>query len=109
MTKVKNISTGPRGIHLKSGELAMLEAGASDELDIADGEEPGEWFEFDGAAPKSESGDIAAAIDLLDADDDKHWTNAGLPAVDAISALVGRTVTRAEINEAAPDFMRPTE
>ncbi|WP_422057714.1 hypothetical protein [Sphingomonas sp.] len=57
--------------------------------------------------PAAEPGDIATAIGLLDSKDDTHWTEAGLPAVDAVKAIVGRNVTRAEINEAAPDFMRP--
>lgn len=51
--------------------------------------------------------DIASAISLLDPKDDAHWTEAGLPAVDAVKAIVGRNVTRSEINDAAPDFMRP--
>lgn len=55
----------------------------------------------------AEPNEIATAIGLLDPKDDAHWTEAGLPAVDAVKAIVGRNVTRTEINEAAPDFMRP--
>lgn len=51
--------------------------------------------------------DIASAIALLDAKNDDHWTNAGLPAVDAVSDLLGEKVTRAEIEAAAPDARRP--
>lgn len=63
----------------------------------------------DGAHPGEaiEPTDIATAISLLDPKDDAHWTEAGLPAVDAVKAIVGRNVTRSEINDAAPDFMRP--
>lgn len=57
--------------------------------------------------PAAEPSDIASAISLLDPKDDAHWTEAGLPAVDAVKAIVGRNVTRSEINDAAPDFMRP--
>jgi len=50
MTKVMNISNGPRGIRLASGLLAMLGAGqVADDLDLAAGEQEGDsdWFLFD--------------------------------------------------------------
>ena len=43
---VTNIDTGPRGIWLANGTLAMLDPGQSRDLDIADGEAPGDWFAF---------------------------------------------------------------
>jgi len=53
--------------------------------------------------------DIAAALDLLDPANDDHWTNAGLPAVDAVSDITGANVTRAQIKAARPDFERPAQ
>ena len=44
---------------------------------------------------------------MLDGSVDAHWTAAGLPAVDAVSELTGKTVTRAQITEVAPDAKRP--
>lgn len=64
------------------------------------------------AAPAGEAasaGDIVAAIGLLDAKNDAHWTGAGLPAVAAVAELAGKTVTREAIEAAAPDAKRPTE
>lgn len=51
--------------------------------------------------------DIVAAIGLLDASNDEHWTTAGLPAVDAVREIAGKDVTRAAITEAAPNAKRP--
>ena len=54
---VTNIDTGPRGIWLANGTLAMLDTGQSLDLDIADGETAGEWFTFgesEAAAPEHE-------------------------------------------------------
>ena len=48
---VTNIDTGPRGIWLANGTLAMLDPGESCDLDIADGETPGTWFTFDAVDP----------------------------------------------------------
>lgn len=56
MTKVTNVSEGPRGIFRaggvdadgkpKAGPLVMLEAGKSADIDLMPGEESGEWFRF---------------------------------------------------------------
>ena len=102
MVAIKNISSGPRGTWL-GGVLVNADPGQVVEAD----DFAPEWFEETEAKPEPAGDDITAAIDLLDPANDEHSTNAGLPAVDAVSALVGRTVTRAEINAAAPDFMRP--
>ena len=51
---------------------------------------------------------IAAALEQLDDDNDDHWTQLGLPRVDAIEIIMGdSSVTRQEINVVAPDFSRP--
>ena len=44
MTKLKNISTGDRGLHTAGG-LIMVPAGATVDVDLAKDEEPNEeWF-----------------------------------------------------------------
>lgn len=54
--------------------------------------------------PKPET--VVDALKLLNASNDEHWTSRGMPSVDAVSASLGRAVTRAEIEEALPDFNR---
>lgn len=51
--------------------------------------------------------EITAALELLDGSEDKHWTSAGLPAVEAVAELAGKSVTRAAIEAIAPDLKRP--
>jgi hypothetical protein len=68
--------------------------------------------EFEADAPEDDDApataeDIATAIGLLDGANDDHWTNAGLPAVDAVAEIAGKPVTRAAITAAAPDAKRP--
>lgn len=53
--------------------------------------------------------EIHDALSRLDPSDDSHWTEAGAPRVEAVGELLGRSVTRAEIQEAAPDFRRPSD
>lgn len=50
--------------------------------------------------------EIKEALDHLDSLDDAHWTQEGLPAVEAVKAVLGREVTRAEITDADPGFRR---
>lgn len=45
--KVTNITSGPKGIRSSTGAVVMLEAGESSDIDLADGEDEGEWFKFD--------------------------------------------------------------
>ena len=49
---------------------------------------------------------IKEALGQLDTLEDANWTADGAPAVDAVSALLGKKVSRAEITEAAPKFSR---
>lgn len=49
---------------------------------------------------------IAKALELLDLEEDAHWTSGGLPLVDAVSAIMDKPVTRQEITDAAPEFTR---
>jgi len=53
--------------------------------------------------------DIRNAVGLLDAKNDDHWTAAGLPKVEAVEAILGSDLKRADIEAAAPDAKRPTE
>lgn len=50
--------------------------------------------------------DIRKAIENLDPANDEHWTNAGLPAVNAVSDAVGENVSRQQIAEAYPGYDR---
>lgn len=47
--------------------------------------------------------DIRNAIEQLEKNNDAHFTSDGQPRVDAVSALVGKEVTRKEITDAALD------
>jgi len=49
---------------------------------------------------------IQEALGQMDTLDDDLWTGDGSPKTDAVSALIGRKVTRAEITDAAPKFSR---
>ncbi|WP_311271048.1 hypothetical protein [Sphingobium sp. WCS2017Hpa-17] len=59
------------------------------------------------AAEAATADEIKSAVGLLDGKTDAHWTKAGLPAVEAVAELTGKTVTREAITEAAPDAKRP--
>lgn len=50
--------------------------------------------------------DIIEALKSLDPDNVEHWTGAGLPSVDAVSALVTGGVSRADISKVAAGFDR---
>jgi hypothetical protein len=58
------------------------------------------------AAPDAEL--VLLAVRSLDPEDDKQWTGTGLPAVEAVKAVLGSEVTRKQIEDAAPDFTRET-
>jgi hypothetical protein len=55
---------------------------------------------------KEKEMDIKEALGQLDTLEDSNWTDDGAPAIEAVSSLLGRKVTRAEIIEAAPKFSR---
>lgn len=50
--------------------------------------------------------DIIEALKSLDPDNVDHWTGAGLPSVDAVSAMVAGGVSRADISKVAAGFDR---
>lgn len=49
---------------------------------------------------------INEALSQLDPTNDDHWTNDGLPRLDAVSELTGSQVKRAEVTNANPTFSR---
>jgi hypothetical protein len=59
----------------------------------------------DGEATAEE---IVAAITALDPKDDGHWTKGGLPDVNVLAKAIGKRLTRAAVDDAAPDAKRPT-
>lgn len=50
---------------------------------------------------------IKQALTTLDPSNDDHWTSDGLPRVETVAGLVGGDVTRKNITDAAPSFLRP--
>lgn len=68
---------------------------------------PGDADEPSGDAEPASADEIKSALGLLDGANDGHWTDAGLPRVEAIADLTGKAVTRKAITEAAPDAKRP--
>ena len=67
MTKVTNITSGPKGIRPAKGELVMLEAGESVEIDLAEGEDgQTDWFSFDDT-PSDEPGPLDQSVEKLTA------------------------------------------
>lgn len=52
---------------------------------------------------------IVEALGTLDPANDEQWTADGLPRMDVIEELVGdKSITRADVTNAAPDFTRET-
>ncbi len=49
---------------------------------------------------------IRAALQQLDVQNDDHWTDDGLPKVEAVKAIAGREVTRQQITDAWTEFNR---
>jgi hypothetical protein len=50
--------------------------------------------------------ELKQALSQLDPANDGHWTSNGSPRVDVISEMIGATVTRQAITDAAPELMR---
>lgn len=50
---------------------------------------------------------INDALNKLDADNDDDWTTIGKPAMEAVNAHLPTPITRARLDEVAPDFSRP--
>jgi hypothetical protein len=49
---------------------------------------------------------LKQALKTLDPANDEHWTSGGLPRMETLEALVGKELTRADVEEAAPDLKR---
>ncbi|MBI1425785.1 MAG: hypothetical protein GC149_20355 [Gammaproteobacteria bacterium] len=54
----------------------------------------------------TENSDLAAAVSLLNQDDESHWNKNGDPDLTVLTELTGRRVTRAEVEKAFPDLKR---
>ena len=50
--------------------------------------------------------EILEAVRALDPHNDEHWTADGLPRLDAVENLLGASVNRKSVTNAAPDFSR---
>lgn len=50
--------------------------------------------------------ELMQALKQLDPNNDEHWTADGLPRVDVVTALLGKTVGRQDITNAAPELTR---
>jgi len=49
---------------------------------------------------------LVQAVRKLDPANDEHWTTSGQPAMKAVGALFGKSVTRASVAEVAPGYDR---
>lgn len=132
MKTFTNHQPGPRGINIKGGGTTWIESGQSVEIDpdtiegdVPDLGKPSNHADQTDAANaelKAQVADLTAQLDAanaelkphriraavagLDNKNEAHWTRGGEPAVDAVAAVVGSTVTRADINAAAPEAKR---
>lgn len=55
-------------------------------------------------APKALS--VVDALKQLDTENDEHWTDNGLPRLDAMAKLCDKQISRAEINQVGAGFSR---
>lgn len=49
---------------------------------------------------------LGEAIGSLDSEDDAHWTSNNLPSVDTLSAMVGKKVSRGDVEAIADGYTR---
>jgi len=49
---------------------------------------------------------IANSVTRLDHSNDEHWTNAGLPSMEAVESFAGFNLTRTELSGQFPDLKR---
>ena len=56
--------------------------------------------------PEKQRPTLDLAAGMLDPSNNDHWTQDGLPRLDALSSIVGREVTRKEVTESLPDLRR---
>ncbi len=52
---------------------------------------------------------LKSTLSLLDHGNDAHWTIDGLPAVEVVSAIADEPITRAQIEEHYPGYVRKVE
>lgn len=90
-----------------AGSQALKDANERYEREQASGKtEAGDTAVADNSAAEQPSETVKEAVSSLDHEDDKHWTEAGLPSADAVSDLAGEKVTRKQIEAAAPGYNR---
>lgn len=104
-----------REAELEQQEKERLEAKAKEKARIAKEEadkaaaDAGQSQDNGGGEQKPENAKIetvADALQALDPSKDDHWTSRGVPSIEAMVKLLGRAVTRAEIEKVAPDYTR---
>lgn len=81
-----------------------------DDLDDDDSDDPDEDDDPEDDDPDEDDADetsIGDVLEQLDPANDDHWTEAGLPAMAVVEKLLGRNVSRADVEAAAPGFKRP--
>lgn len=107
----KNYQAYPEGSKELEAAQAKLEGGEAPnggELDVGKREEQqqadaGEKQTSD----RARQGAVRTALTKLNPKDDKHWTEAGLPSVEAVRELSGnKDVSRADIQNLAPKLTR---
>ena len=86
---------------LDAANTALTEQVASLEAQVSDLND-----QLDAANARLKPYLVKDAVAGLDHGNDTHWTKSGLPATDAVAALVGSDVSRADIEAAAPDAKR---
>lgn len=87
---------------VKSGKASKAELDVPAK-EVKDQQEAGEQVVTD----RKTKGLIRTALGKLDAKEDAHWTDAGLPSVQAVRELAGiETVSRGDINILAPKLTR---
>lgn len=56
--------------------------------------------------PRTDTMSLAGALASLDPANDADWTSSGLPRIEALEALTGVPVSRADVDDLAPDLRR---
>lgn len=91
-----------------SGSAGVLPSGDGQQalLKVSEGDEA--KTKGDGKAVKNDK--LKRAIESLDPKDDSNWIASGKPALAAVEKVYGSSgVTRADVDAAAPGFVRPTK
>lgn len=75
-----------------------------------EGEQTSEQSQDNGGGEQKPEGakieTVADALQALDPANEEHWTARGVPSIEAMTKMLGRVVTRAEIEAVAPEYTR---